>query len=172
MRRLAVLALSLALATGCTAVKSTFHVMQADAALAGARDYNAQELAVYEYTMAQRYLEKAREEMGGSDYKMSERLARRSMEWSDRAIIVIEGGNRGLESMGDDLRDFGPRPQSDDADPATGDPVLTSSSSDEQWFEPTEPVETPAPAPEPEPEPEGPDPGDEFSDDDEIDFED
>ncbi len=95
-----VLAVSL---SGCTAIKSTVHLAQAEQALAEARNYDSQNLAVYEYTMAIRYLEKAREENGASDYRISENLSKRSMEWADKAIISIERGRRGIDTLEDDI---------------------------------------------------------------------
>ena len=90
-------------ATGCTAIKATVHVAQAEQALAEARNRDAQNLAVYEYTMAIRYLEKAREEHGSADYRISENLSKRSAEWSDKAIISIERGRKGIDMLEDDV---------------------------------------------------------------------
>lgn len=100
--QLLALALAASLA-GCTAIKSTVHLAQAEQALAEARNYDSQNLAKYEYTMAIRYLEKAREENGASDYRIAENLAKRSMEWSDKAIISIERGRRGIDTLEDDI---------------------------------------------------------------------
>ena len=152
------------LMSGCTAIKASIHIAEAEQALGEAREFGAPELAVYEYTMAVRYLEKAREEIGWSDYRVSENLSKRSMEWSDKSIIAIERGNRGLEGLGEELADeldFGGTPE-----PAPIDDEFEDLGG-EEWLEPSEPIE-PLPEPEPEPEPEPsdePDPGDEWEDD-------
>ena len=101
-----------ALLSGCTAIKTTVHLAQAEQGLAEARNYDAQNLAVYEYTMAMRYLEKAREENGASDFRVAESLARRSAEWSDKAIISIERGRKGIDTLEDDIGELPTGPQS------------------------------------------------------------
>lgn len=167
MRTLRLVMLSVVFGSGCIAIKSTVHVSQAEQALAKAGDYNAQEAAPYEYTMAVRYLEKSREEIGWADYRMSEDLAKRSIEWSDKAIITIERGNRGI----DFLRDA-PDLLTDEVVPAPEMPVVEDPGDD--WLDvdgPVTPVEE-APAPAPEPVPDEPVPGDEFSEDeDEFEWE-
>lgn len=103
-----------ALVSGCTAIKTTVHLAQAEQGLVEARNYDAQNLAVYEYTMAMRYLEKAREENGASDYRIAEALARRSAEWSDKAIISIERGRKGIDTLEDDIGELPTGPESFD----------------------------------------------------------
>ena len=98
MRRL--LFLVIAPLVGCTAVKSTYHLVEAQQAVSRAENRRANELAVYEYTMAVRFLEKAQEEAGYSDYKVSVDLARRSAEWADRSIIAIDSEGRDLDIEG------------------------------------------------------------------------
>ena len=164
MRALRLLLLPAVLGSGCIAIKSTVHVTQAEQALAQARDYNAQEAAPYEYTMAVRYLEKSREEIGSSDFRMSEDLAKRSVEWSDKAIITIERGNRGI----DFLRDA-PDLLSDQPAPEPEMPVVEEPGDD--WLEVEGPIAPVEPVPEaPKPGPDEPTPGDEFEDE-EDDFE-
>ncbi|MBT3218080.1 MAG: DUF4398 domain-containing protein [Proteobacteria bacterium] len=94
--RLLVIVTLLGTLTACAAAKATYHLVEADQALKRASDHQAQELAVYEYTMAIRFLEKAREEAGFADYKVSVNLAKQSAEWADKAIIVIEQGGRNI----------------------------------------------------------------------------
>jgi hypothetical protein len=84
-----------ATAAGCTAAKAQLQIVSAETALHRAEEYEAQKLAVYEYMMASQYLDKAREEAAFSDYRIADALARRSAEWSDRAIIFVERGGRG-----------------------------------------------------------------------------
>lgn len=105
-RNLAIIALA-ALSTGCTAAKATLHVVTAEQALARAREQDADELALYEYTLARRYLEKAREEQGYADYKTAALLAKMAADWADKSIIAIERGGRkmGVGDAGSDLSD-------------------------------------------------------------------
>src|SRR5678815_4764559 len=83
------LALGLVL-PGCTAARAEVSIVTADQALGRAREQDADTLAVYEYTMASRYLEKAKEEAGYSDFKAAQQLAAKSANWADQAIIAIE----------------------------------------------------------------------------------
>lgn len=85
---------SLVLLAGCAAAKAQIGIVGAEQALARAREYDADELAQYEYQMASLYLEKAREEAGWSDFRIADALARQSAEWSDRAIIFVERHGR------------------------------------------------------------------------------
>ena len=54
--------------TGCGPIVSGVRILKADIALSEAQTAGAQESAVYEYTAAQIYLDKAREEHGYSDF--------------------------------------------------------------------------------------------------------
>jgi hypothetical protein len=168
----------LALATGCTAAKANISIINAEQALVRAQGEDAPDVAKYEYTMAARYLEKAREEAGYSEYRVADALARQSAEWSDRAIIFVE--RRGRTSINlDDFSDVpdqqmipptpAPEPDVDEVPPPeAGKP------SDADLFEPETPVEPLAPEPaEPteDPEPVEEEPEDEFEMDDDIDLE-
>ncbi len=119
MNRPLVLLLVAVLAAGCTAAKASVTLVLADQAVDRAQEANAPELAVYEYTMAIRYLEKAREEAGYADYKASETLAKKAAEYADQSIIVIQRGGRDLklDEAGDDLTDE-PTPLPSAAPPA------------------------------------------------------
>jgi hypothetical protein len=102
----------LALVAGCTAAKAQLEILSAEEGLRRAQDYEAERLAVYEYTMAEQYLDKAREEAGFSAYRLADALARRSAQWSDRAIIFVERRGRGeIDLRG--LTDQGPVPVPD-----------------------------------------------------------
>lgn len=107
MHRPLALLLAAVLAAGCTATKASVNLVIADQAVDRAQEANAPELAVYEYTLAIRYLEKAREEAGYADYKASETLAKKAAEFADQSIIVIQKGGRDLkvDEAGDDLTD-------------------------------------------------------------------
>ena len=68
------------------------HLVQAEQIVTKAEQRNADDEAIYEYTMAMRYLEKAREENGYADYKDSTELSKTSSEWADKAVEVVEMG--------------------------------------------------------------------------------
>ena len=118
MQRLPPLLLALFL-SGCTAAKATYQLVLAEQSVQRAEEYGAPELAVYEYTMSQRYLEKAREEAGYADYRVCVDLATKSAEWADKAIISIEqrGSNKKL-----DLEDVEGLPQAPVTPPVTPPP--------------------------------------------------
>ena len=154
------------LAGGCTAIKATIHMADAEKALSSAEEYGARDMATYEYTMALRYLEKAKEEITYNEYRTSEDLSKKSAEWSDKAIIFIQGGGRlsgeefhGVEDIGGAPVIEGPQKLPDEVVPVepTPEPV-----NDGLWEDTT--------TPDPEPEPE-PDPVDDFGFEDDEDFE-
>ncbi len=122
MNRPLALLLIACLAAGCTATKASVNLVLADQAVDRAQEANAPELAVYEYTMAIRYLEKAREEAGYADYKASETLAQKAAEYADQSIIAIQRGGRDLnvDEAGDDLTDEPTRLPPDPPPPAKG----------------------------------------------------
>ena len=83
-------ALALALGVGlmasaCGPVTSTQRLNEARTAFALAEDAGAAQHAVYEYTMAQQMLLKARQEWGQSDWQKAEEYADRAREYSERA---------------------------------------------------------------------------------------
>jgi hypothetical protein len=119
MQRSALLTLLALVLTACTAVKAEVTLINADQALARARAADAPTLAPYEYTMAVRFLEKAREEAGYASYKAADDLADKSAEWSDAAVITIErtGKGVGIDDAGSDIQDSMSRPP---PDPPTG----------------------------------------------------
>ena len=97
---------ALPLAGGCTAVTSSYHLVDAELTVIRARNYGADEHAVYEYTMANRYLDKAREENGYAEFRMSSELAQTASEWADQAVISMD--ERGIagntaEETGNDM---------------------------------------------------------------------
>lgn len=145
---------TVALLWGCTAVKSAIHLTEAESSLRRAEEFEAQELARYEYVMALRYLEKAREESGHTDYRMSEKLARKSEEWSDKAIIFIERGGRAI-----DPGELGAMPETAVPGSVTDPPPPAQTVAPEPA-----PLSEPAPPPEPEP-------GSEFEVEDDFDWE-
>lgn len=85
------------LAPGCGAVRAGVQLQDAMTARDQALVRDADTNAPYEWTMASLYLDKAWEEMGTGQYRMCVRLAKKSAEWSDHAIVQVEKGKRTLE---------------------------------------------------------------------------
>jgi hypothetical protein len=65
---LAAAALMTAHLTGCGPVISTYLIISAQAELDGAKAAQAEKYAIYEYTAANEYLDKSREEQGYADF--------------------------------------------------------------------------------------------------------
>jgi hypothetical protein len=171
MRSLLVLAAVAWLATGCTAIKATYHVSIADQAVAEASRYGAQERATYEYTMAVRYLEESKEKMGFVQYRTCEKLARKSADWADKALIAAEERKRVDGGIDAEDREGTPSPQPA-PQPAPqpvqvdqfGIPIVTPEPTSNIQVDqfgipivtPDTPSVVPAPEPAPPPEPEKP----------------
>lgn len=136
----------LLLLVGCTASKASIQIVNADDALRRAREYDADRLAEYEYVMAMRYLEKAKEEAGHSEFRVADALARHSAEWSDRAIIFVE--KRGRSDL--QLDDFSEDSMSPSVDAPAPQPAPAPVPSGlEDILGPTAPPAAPVPAPVP-----------------------
>lgn len=84
--------------TACTAINGYAHLDAADQALARADEQNAKELAPYEYTLARRFLEKAGEEAGYSDWRACEDLSKLSAEWADKAVIAVAANKSAVKA--------------------------------------------------------------------------
>ncbi len=101
--------LSLLLASGCAAGRSTYFLWTAEREFGVATELEAEQRAVYEYTMAHQHLLKAREEHGYSDYGSAEAMAKAAAEWSSKASAVAEYGTTErelmLEEMGEAVPD-------------------------------------------------------------------
>ncbi|MCB9764694.1 MAG: hypothetical protein H6739_33270 [Alphaproteobacteria bacterium] len=76
---------ALALQGGCTAIKATVPMAQVEDAWGDAREADAEARALYEYTLAEQYRLKAREEWGYSDYGDAEELARKALDYCRQA---------------------------------------------------------------------------------------
>lgn len=90
--------------TGCAATVVSLQVVNAERALEQAAARGAAQGAPFEYTMALRYLEKAREEVGVSELGAADALARQSEVWSERAVEFVDLGRRPGVQL-DDLPD-------------------------------------------------------------------
>ncbi|MCB9688602.1 MAG: DUF4398 domain-containing protein [Alphaproteobacteria bacterium] len=139
----------LLLLVGCTASKASIQIVNADDGLRRAREYDADRLAEYEYVMAMRYLEKAKEEAGHSEFRVADALARQSAEWSDRAIIFVEKRGRSDLQL-DDFSEDTMSPTADAPAPAPA-PAPVVPTGLEDILGPTAPLPTPEPAPPPMP---------------------
>jgi hypothetical protein len=86
MRLRLALGTGLALATiGCGPIQSTSLIMDADTQLEAARAADAPKYAPYEYTLADAYLHKAREEAGYADYEVSIDFAQKALDNAKKA---------------------------------------------------------------------------------------
>ena len=84
---------------GCAASKAALQVASAEQAVRKARAAQADTKATYEYTMAVRYLEKAREEVATSQYQVADALATQAEVWTERALLVADRGRVGPIEM-------------------------------------------------------------------------
>jgi hypothetical protein len=76
--------------SGCAAGRSAYFLINAERTYKSALDARAAERAVYEFTLAGAYLDKAKEEAGYSRYSASEKLAKASMEHAAKAQELAE----------------------------------------------------------------------------------
>ncbi|MFN7143847.1 MAG: hypothetical protein ACK4YP_08740 [Myxococcota bacterium] len=99
-RALPVLAALLALAgaSGCTAARASYFVLDAERKFESAVAVGADDRAVYEITLAREYLWKAKEEVNSSDYGAAEQLCKKSIAWSAEAYEKSA-------DMGPDMKD-------------------------------------------------------------------
>ncbi len=79
------LLITLLVVPGCGPILSTKGTSEAKDALAKAEAVNAQELAPYEYTLAQEYLRKADELWGHSKFGDSTEYAKKAIEYAKAA---------------------------------------------------------------------------------------
>jgi hypothetical protein len=85
-RYLAILSGALALsASACGPTKSTALIMDADVELEAARAADGAKLAPYEYTAAEAYLHKAREEQGYADFEVSIDFGQKAVKFAKEA---------------------------------------------------------------------------------------
>lgn len=85
--------------SGCAAGRNVYYLWDAQRAFQEAELKEASTKAIYEYTLAREYLMKAREEAGYSDYRESEDLARKALEWSNKAAEIAEYGTSERELL-------------------------------------------------------------------------
>lgn len=85
VRLRALLPLTLALGAACGPIQSTALLVDAEAMLEAAEVAQAPRHAPYEWTAATLYVEKAKEEVGYSDYEQAVAWARKAVEFATRA---------------------------------------------------------------------------------------
>ncbi len=95
-------------AVGCGPITSTTAIADATVALEAAEAANAEKFAVYEYTMAQECLRKAKEEEGYSEYQPAIDLAKKARKFAEKAKeLSVTSPSRDLPraSEGDHVSD-------------------------------------------------------------------
>ncbi len=117
-----ILVLLAAQSLGCAAVRSTYHLSQAEQAVIMAKDSEAADYAPYEWTLTQEYILKAREEWGNSSFGDAEDLSKKASEWASRAEQAALRLHRYKESEG--MQDF--VPEEIDIDENKGDDPFLS----------------------------------------------
>jgi hypothetical protein len=102
MKRLLVLVAVAGALSGCGPIKSTSHLLDAEVQIQAARTAGAEKLAPYEWTAANLYIHKAREEVGYSDYQsgvdFAEKAARFATEAREKALAVATDTTDGAAS--------------------------------------------------------------------------
>lgn len=89
---------------GCGPLSSTSHLLDADVQLEAARVARAEREAPYEWTLANLYLHKAREEVGYSDYEQGVSYAQKASKYARAAKEAAQkAARRGEPPPGADL---------------------------------------------------------------------
>lgn len=83
--------------SACTAVNAQLHIERADSALQRAAERGADTGALYEWTLANRFLDKAREEVRQNHFGTAGELADAAHSYADQSIIALETQGRDLE---------------------------------------------------------------------------
>jgi hypothetical protein len=85
MTRVAALLLCLAALSGCGPVQSTAYLLDAEVQIEAARTAGADKYAPYEWTSANLYIRKAREEVGYSDFEAAVDFAQKASKFANQA---------------------------------------------------------------------------------------
>ncbi len=127
----AVFLLALFSLTGCIAGKAGYYLVDTEKAYKAAEESGAEELAVYEFTLAKAYRAKAWEEMGYSAYGPAEAYAIQATEYALRAAQIArnERPDRSLieeiESDQGALPELVDRPQEPEVEVPSDEPLPT-----------------------------------------------
>ncbi len=78
----------------CGPTRSQSRIVEASSELSAAATAQGDQIAPYEYTAAEQYLRKAREEQSYAEYEVAERLAKRGRECAKLARMRAETGAR------------------------------------------------------------------------------
>ena len=78
MPRLLLLLCGVVVVLGCGPVQTTAHLLDAEVQIEAARTAQADKLAPYEWTLANLYIHKAREEVGYSDFEAAVDFAKKA----------------------------------------------------------------------------------------------
>ncbi len=81
-------------ASACGPVQSTAHIIDADTQLESARALGAEKHAPYESTLSERYLRKAREQVGRSKYESAIELAQKALKHASAAKARAQAARR------------------------------------------------------------------------------
>jgi hypothetical protein len=95
-------ALALGCATACGPVQSTSYLIDTETMLEAARTAQADKLAPYEWTAAQLYFGKSKEEVGYSDYEQAVDYGKKAVDFATRARnTALKVGRRNEPSPSD-----------------------------------------------------------------------
>ena len=125
--------------SGCTAIKSTVHLAQAEQAVQLAREAEAPEQAPYAWTMAEQLILKAREEWAAADYGPAETLSKQALEAAAKAEETARTAPRPEQRpFGADLPEAPDAVDSSDAaEAAPAAPAPATPAADEPWTDGT-----------------------------------
>lgn len=84
-RAITICGVASALLAGCGPTQSTSFLIDAEVMLEAARTAQAEKLAPYEWTAAQLYIHKSKEEAGYSDFEQSVDYAKKGVDFATRA---------------------------------------------------------------------------------------
>ncbi|WNG56049.1 hypothetical protein F0U59_15745 [Archangium gephyra] len=85
MKRLLVLVAAAGAVAGCGPLRSTSNLLDAEVQIQAARTAGAEKLAPYEWTAANLYIRKAREEVGYSDFQAGVDFAEKASRFASEA---------------------------------------------------------------------------------------
>jgi hypothetical protein len=86
---------------GCGPVQSTSFLIDAETMLEAARTAQAEKLSPYEWTAANLYLHKSKEEVGYSDFEQAVDYAKKAVDYATRARDAAVKTARRSERSGD-----------------------------------------------------------------------
>lgn len=92
-------AASIVIASGCGPVQSTSYLIDAETMLEAARTAQADKLAPYEWTSAQLYFAKSKEEVGYSDFEQAVDYGKKAVEFATKARDTALKVGRRNESL-------------------------------------------------------------------------